>query len=84
MLTLCSNRGSDQVFRLEDEVRDAGAAYRFGEIDTEERKEQENVPGLPKKDFEELAGCVARYSKDALISLGDGLQSSSIRRNDDF
>lgn len=60
MLTLCTNRGPDQVFRLEDEVRTAGAAYRFREIDTEERKGQENGPGLAKKDFEELAGCVAK------------------------
>ena len=25
-----------------------------------ERRGQENVPGLPKKDFEEFAGCVAK------------------------
>ena len=50
----------DQVFRLEDEVRAAGAAYRFGEIDTEERKGTGKCAGLPKKDLEELAGCVAK------------------------
>jgi hypothetical protein len=60
MLTVCTDRGPDQVFRPEDGVRAFGAAYRFGEIDTEERKGQENVPGLPKKDSEESAGCVAK------------------------
>lgn len=53
---LCTDRGPDQVFRLEDEVRAAGAAYRFGEIDTEKRKKTGQCAGIA----EERLGRVSR------------------------